>query len=45
MTALAAMLGIFESSRLGRAVTMEELLDGSVSGYQDELDRSAGLIG
>jgi predicted dehydrogenase len=44
MTALAAMLGIYESTRLGRPVAMEELLDGTVSGYQDELDRSAGLI-
>jgi predicted dehydrogenase len=44
MTALAAMLGIFESNRLGREVTMDELLDSSVSGYQDDLDRSAGLL-
>jgi len=44
MTALAAMLGIFESNRLGRAVTMDELLDNRVSGYQDDLDRTAGLV-
>ncbi len=44
MTALAAMLGIFESNRLGREVKMDELLDGSVSAYQDDLDRDAGLL-
>jgi len=44
LTAVAALLGIYESGLLGRAVTMDELLDGSVSGYQDELDRSMGLL-
>ncbi len=44
LTAVAALLGVYESGRLGRAVTMDELLDGTVSGYQDELDRSMGLV-
>jgi hypothetical protein len=43
LTAVAALLGVYESARLGRAVTMDELLDGTVSGYQDELDRAMGL--
>jgi len=38
MTAVAALLGVYESGLLGRAVTMEEMLSGSVSAYQDELD-------
>ena len=44
LTAVAALLGIYESGRLGRAVGMDELLDGGVSGYQDELDRAMGLL-
>jgi predicted dehydrogenase len=38
MAAVAALLGVYESGRLGRTVTMDELLGGSVSGYQDELE-------
>ena len=45
LTAVAALLGVYESGRLGRAVTMEEMLDGSVSSYQDELDHALGLLG
>ncbi|HEX3348825.1 MAG TPA: Gfo/Idh/MocA family oxidoreductase [Acetobacteraceae bacterium] len=44
LTAVAALLGIYESGLLGRAVTMDEVLDGRVSGYQDELDRALGLL-
>jgi predicted dehydrogenase len=37
-TAVAAVLGAYESGLLGRAVTMEEMLTGQVSGYQQEID-------
>ena len=40
LTAVAALLGVYESSLLGRAVTMEEMLSGTVSAYQDELDNA-----
>jgi predicted dehydrogenase len=44
LTALAAVLGVFESERLGRPVTMDEVLSGEVSGWQDEIDRGLGLL-
>jgi predicted dehydrogenase len=39
LTAVAALLGVFESGLLRRTVSMDELLDGRVSAYQAELDR------
>jgi predicted dehydrogenase len=42
-TAVAAVLAAYESDRLGRSVSMAEVLDGSVSGYQDEIDAGLGL--
>ena len=44
LTALAAVAGVFESNQLGRTVTMDEVLSGAVSGWQDELDRGHGLL-
>ena len=44
LTAVAALLGVYESGLLGREVSMADLLDGTVSGYQDELDRAMGLL-
>jgi predicted dehydrogenase len=44
LTALAAVLGVFESSKVGRPVTMDEMLTSAVSGYQDDLDRGLGLL-
>ena len=38
--ALALMYGFLESQRLARTVTAEELVTGSASGYQDELEIS-----
>ena len=43
LNAVAAVLAAYESDRLGRSVTMSEVLDGSVSGYQDEIDAALGL--
>ncbi|MEZ4708050.1 MAG: Gfo/Idh/MocA family oxidoreductase [Caldilineaceae bacterium] len=40
---LACAFGMLESSQLGRRVTLEELLSGAVSGYQDEIDAHYGL--
>jgi predicted dehydrogenase len=44
MTAVAAVLGAYESGLLDRPVTMEELVSGAVSGYQDEIDAALGLL-
>ena len=40
---LAAAFGMIESSLLQRTVTMDELLSGAVSGYQQEIDDHYGL--
>jgi predicted dehydrogenase len=45
LTAVAAVIAAFESGRLRREVTMAEVLDGSVSGWQDEIDEGLGLLG
>jgi predicted dehydrogenase len=44
MTAVAAILGAYESAWIGRSVSVAELLSGEVSGYQDEIDAALGLI-
>jgi hypothetical protein len=43
MTAVAAIYGAYESAWIGRSVKMSELLDGSVRGYQEEIDEALGL--
>jgi predicted dehydrogenase len=43
MTAVAAILGAYESAWAGRAVTMAELLSGEVRAYQEEIDNALGL--
>ncbi len=40
---LAAAFAIIESSRLGRAVTMEEMLSGAVADYQQEINEHYGI--
>ena len=40
---LAAAFAICESSALGRPVTVDEVLDGSVAAYQAEIDRALRL--
>jgi len=40
---LAASFAIIESSALGRTVSLAEMLDGSVNGYQQEIDEHYGL--
>lgn len=42
--AVAAVLALMESDLAGRAVRIDEVIDGSVSAYQDELDEALGLI-
>ncbi len=44
LTAVAAVLAAFESGIAGRTITLSEILDGSVSAYQDEIDRAQGLL-
>ncbi|HEX2036981.1 MAG TPA: Gfo/Idh/MocA family oxidoreductase [Chloroflexota bacterium] len=41
---VALNYGPFEAGRIGRAVTLEELIEGRVDGYQREIDRELGLI-
>jgi predicted dehydrogenase len=41
---LACAFAILESSALGRQVTLEEMLDGRVDGYQREIDQHYGLV-
>ena len=43
MTAVAAILGAYESAAYGRAVTMEEVLSGGVRKYQQDIDVALGL--
>ena len=43
MTAMAAVMGAFESDVAGRAVSMEEVLSGAVRAYQAEIDEHHGL--
>ncbi|GEM_PF-7096113 len=40
---VAAILGAYESAALGRSVTMEEMLSGSVRTYQEEIDTALAL--
>ncbi len=44
LTAVAALLGVYESCLAGRSIAMQELLSGAVSAYQDDIDRSLGLV-
>jgi 1,5-anhydro-D-fructose reductase (1,5-anhydro-D-mannitol-forming) len=41
---LAASFAIVEASAAGRSVTLREVLDGTVDGYQRELDEQYGLL-
>ncbi len=43
MTAVAAILGAYESILAGREVSMEELLSGKVRAYQEDIDVALGL--
>lgn len=43
MTAVAAILGAYESAWAGRAVSMAEVISGEVRGYQEEIDAALGL--
>jgi len=43
MTAVAAILGAYESALAGRAVSMEELLSGTIQAYQVDIDAALGL--
>lgn len=43
MTAVAAIYAAYESAWIGRSVKMSEVLDGTVRGYQEEIDAALGL--
>ena len=42
-TAVAAVLGAYESALAGRAVSIRELLSGEVRAYQEDIDEALGL--
>ena len=42
-TAVAALLGVYESQRVGRPVTIAEVLRGEVDAYQRDTDARIGL--
>ena len=44
MKDVAAVYAIFESSKLGRAVTMNEVESCQVYGYQSEIDEALGIV-
>jgi len=44
LVAVAAVLAAYESDLAGRSVRMDEVLDSSVSAYQDEIDARLGLV-
>jgi len=44
MRSVALPYAMLESSKLGRAVTVEEVMNEEVSAYQDEINRTVGLI-
>jgi predicted dehydrogenase len=44
LTAVASVLAVYESGIAGRAVTMDEVLNGELSTYQDEIDATLGLL-
>ena len=45
LAAVALVMAAHESSEAGRPVTMQEVVDGSLSSYQDVADRELGLLG
>jgi predicted dehydrogenase len=44
MLAVAAVLAAYESDLAGRSVRMDEVLDSTVSAYQDDIDTALGLV-
>lgn len=45
LAAVASVVAVFESGLAGRPVTMDEVLSGAVSTYQDDIDEGLGLLG
>ena len=45
LRAVAGVYAVLESGLVGRAVTVDEVLDGSVHAYQDDIDAALGLLG
>lgn len=44
LTAVASVLAVYESGIAGRAISMDDVLAGRVSAYQDEIDAELGLL-
>ena len=44
LAAVALVMAAHESSEAGRPVTLQEVVDGSLSSYQDVADRELGLL-
>ncbi|MDR3473706.1 MAG: Gfo/Idh/MocA family oxidoreductase [Devosia sp.] len=44
LTAVASVLAAYESGLAGKAVSMDDVLEGRISAYQDDIDAALGLI-
>lgn len=44
LTAVASVLAAYESGLSGKAVTMDDVIEGRVSAYQDDIDAALGLL-
>ena len=44
MAALALAYGVMESGEANQAVSIDDVLSGAVSGFQDDIDRAAGIV-
>ena len=44
MAALALAYGVMESGETNQAVSIDDVLSGAVSGFQDDIDRAAGIV-
>ena len=44
IAALALAYGVMESGEIHQAVEIEDVVTGKVRQYQDEIDRSAGIV-
>ncbi len=41
---VALVYALFESGRLGRAVSLDEIESAAVTAYQDDIDQAIGLV-
>ena len=44
MAALALAYGVMESGETNQAVSIDDVLSGAVGGFQDDINRAAGIV-